>query len=227
MNSKKGFDPKWDSKYAENLQMSLWPWSDVVSYFKRYVRSEENRLSVLELGCGSGANIPFFLANKNYHYYGIDGSSRIVGYLTEKYPNLDNQIVCADFTKQLPFSNILFDCIFDRAAITFNDTAHIISALLNVFNNLKSGGIYIGIDWYSSAHSDSQKGIKVDSHTRTDIDKGPFDGLGNVHFSDFEHLKEILTHTGFTLKFIEHKKNETHVGEKFIHSAFNFVAIKS
>ena len=38
--------------------MSIWPWSDLVSYVMRYTKINEN-YKVLEIGCGSGANIPF------------------------------------------------------------------------------------------------------------------------------------------------------------------------
>ena len=44
-------------KYKEKLQMSIWPWSDLVTAVMRLRLPASTR--VLELGCGAGANIPF------------------------------------------------------------------------------------------------------------------------------------------------------------------------
>ena len=56
------FSSEWDNCYRNNGHMSKWPWSDLVSFCMRYVDFQEDRLKVLELGCGAGANIPFFIS---------------------------------------------------------------------------------------------------------------------------------------------------------------------
>ena len=55
-----GFSSEWDDQYSIGRLGSRWPWSDVVSYVMRYVRPQNKKIKVLELGCGAGANIPFF-----------------------------------------------------------------------------------------------------------------------------------------------------------------------
>ena len=50
--------------------LSVWPWSDLISLCSRYHKLKKSS-SVLEIGCGVGANIPFFLS-KNINYHGID-----------------------------------------------------------------------------------------------------------------------------------------------------------
>lgn len=54
------FSKEWDNLYRNNQQMSIWPWSDLISYIKRYTEGVSGK-SILELGCGAGANIPFFV----------------------------------------------------------------------------------------------------------------------------------------------------------------------
>ena len=91
------FSKEWDDRYSENTHMSNWPWSDLVSYVKRYtdIQSDSN---VLELGCGSGANIPFFLSlNANYH--GIDGSPTIIEKLKQN-PKYDPNEVFGMFNSK-------------------------------------------------------------------------------------------------------------------------------
>lgn len=54
------FDANWERLYGDQAQMSKWPWSDLVTYVMRYSDVRKPNFRVLELGCGSGANIPFF-----------------------------------------------------------------------------------------------------------------------------------------------------------------------
>ncbi len=65
-----GFSKEWEERYKENTNMSIWPWSDLVSYVNNYVKPQNSQLRILELGCGAGANIPFFLSF-NADYFGI------------------------------------------------------------------------------------------------------------------------------------------------------------
>ena len=62
----------WQEIYIQKKHMSLWPWSDLISEFKSL--NITKKINILEIGCGSGANIPFFL-KQNCNYYAIDKSS--------------------------------------------------------------------------------------------------------------------------------------------------------
>ena len=78
MKASAGFSRKWDLQYKNNSHKSVWPWSELISYVTRYAVSSTPRpLHVLELGCGAGANIPFFL-EKKWNHFGIDGSENII-----------------------------------------------------------------------------------------------------------------------------------------------------
>lgn len=119
------FSDEWDSIYKDNRQLSIWPWTDLVSLVKRYIKYE-GEIKILELGCGAGANIPFLSSLENASYCGIEGSEHIVGQLNEKYKSCNNvKIVCGDFTKEIPFQ-YEFDLIVDRSSITHNTTADIV-----------------------------------------------------------------------------------------------------
>ena len=57
------FSNKWDTCYKNKTHsMNNWPFSDLVSYVMRFSKPGKSKIRVLELGCGSGANIPFFLS---------------------------------------------------------------------------------------------------------------------------------------------------------------------
>ena len=103
--------------------MSIWPWSDLVSYVMRHARPQNEKFRVLELGCGAGANIPFF-KQLGVQYHAVEGSATIVNMLAGKFPEYRSTIKVGDFTKELPFEGE-FDLVVDRASLTCNTTSSI------------------------------------------------------------------------------------------------------
>ena len=82
MKASAGFSRKWDLQYKNNSHKSVWPWSELISYVTRYAVSSTPRpLHVLELGCGAGANIPFFLSFENVKYYSVEDNQTMVDHL--------------------------------------------------------------------------------------------------------------------------------------------------
>lgn len=180
---------EWDEIYAAGKQMTLWPWSDLVSAVKRYCANADGNIDgkhVLELGCGPGANMPFFFQG-GADYWGIDASKAAL----EAIPTGGIRLMHADFTQQIP-NNYEWDLICDRAAVTHNDTVSIKRCLDMVFEALKPGGYYIGIDWFSWAHGSAHMGVPVDTFTRTGIPFGQFKDVGTVHFSSMAHMMELF-----------------------------------
>lgn len=219
------FAAEWDAVYRGAKQLSVWPWTDLVSYVHRYARPDDGYRRVLECGCGAGANVPLFLS-LGVQYFGIDGSRHVVARLHERFPELKHRIAVGDFTRGVPFRET-FDLVIDRAALTHNSTPAIRRALAILFDRVRSGGKLIGIDWFSMDHSDAKCGDAVDAWTRTNIQEGQFAGVGVVHFSDREHLFGLLREVGFEIERLEHKQVDTVVPEgNFRVATWNFVAVK-
>ncbi|WP_341322416.1 class I SAM-dependent methyltransferase [Solibacillus sp. FSL H8-0523] len=218
------FSKEWEEVYQNQNHLSIWPWSDVVSYVKRHTNASGSDFKVLELGCGAGANIPFF-KSLNVEYHAIDGSPSIVEKLHTQFPEYKNNIQIGDFTK-LDFGKNKYDLILDRASITHNTTRAINECLANVYKALKNKGTYIGIDWFSSAHSDFNKGslLENDLYTKTGFTEGQFSGLGNVHFSDKDHLMKLFS--AFEIKVLEHKVSNFELPKQHQFASWNIVATK-
>ena len=196
------FCEEWDQAYQQGNQLSVWPWSDLVSLVMRLARPQSSDFRVLELGCGAGAIIRFF-RKLGIQYFGIEGSPHIVGRLKKRFPELENQLEAGDFTKNLFFEGD-FDLIVDRSSLTHNPTIDIEHCLKMAYDKLKPGGKFIGIDWFSTEHSDRKKGRLVDDqYTYTDFSEGQFKGIGKVHFSDAEHIKEVFK--SFRILHLEQK----------------------
>lgn len=216
------FSEEWEVAYKQRTHQSKWPWSDLVSLVHRYVNTEKDDFSVLELGCGYGANIPFFLS-LGAHYCAVEGSGFVVSHLKERFVELQETIKQADFTKDIPFERE-FDLIIDRASITHNDTEAIQNTLRLITRRLKPEGVFIGVDWFSHKHSYCHQGMPThDQYTRNQFATGPFSGIGNVHFSDELHLRELFS--DFDFLALEHKKLEVFIPQKSeVIATWNFVA---
>jgi SAM-dependent methyltransferase len=211
VENNKGYSKEWEGVYVRGEQNSVWPWSDLVSLIHRHCKQiiKLSSARVLELGCGPGANIPFFLSlGMNYH--AIEGSQTIIQKLQESYPELKQQIIKGDFTTEQSFSTFMFfDLVVDRGALTYNSKDGIKSALHLVLNALNPGGYFIGVDWISINHSDANLGLVCgDEYTRTEIPIGQFFRVGKVHFSDETHLRELFS--GFKIVLLEEKIYKNH-----------------
>ncbi|MGB2870025.1 MAG: class I SAM-dependent methyltransferase [Bacteroidota bacterium] len=215
---------EWNEKYKTGEQLSVWPWSDLVSYVMRYATPAGSNWRVLELGCGAGANIPFFRSHKA-EYHAVDGSQHIVQRLCESFPEYRHQIKVSDFTESIPFEGP-FDLVVDRAAVTHNSRKAIQHALALVHDKLKPGGTFIGIDWFSTEHSDFRYGSTYeDEYTKTNAEQGQFAGIGAVHFSDKAELQYLFR--GFRLEILEHKTIRQQLPDSdFVFASWNLVARK-
>lgn len=220
------FSQEWDERYQRTGPTSLWPWSDLVRLFRRFCASRDGRkLRVLELGCGYGANIPFFLA-EGVDYYAIEGSPTAVHAISQRFPNLANNIVVADFTAAIPF-DLVFDVVIDRSSLTHNDTNSIKRTLDSCLAKLSSRGMYVGIDWFSDEHSELRHGcpIEGDPFTFHAFAKGLFCGVGKVHASTDAHLKALFE--SFDFLWLEKKTVQQKIPDVgACHATWNLVASK-
>jgi SAM-dependent methyltransferase len=202
------FSAQWETAYRLGAQNSTWPWSDLISYVMRYARTDGARCRVLELGFGAGANVPFFLAI-GAEYYGTEGSPTAVERARERFGTAENfHVACCDFTQSVPFEGP-FDLVVDRSSLTHNGTRAIRKCLELVNRRMRSGGKFIGIDWFSTANADFPNGTELEDHyTRAQFPSGQFRDIGTVHFSDAAHLRQLLSEAGFQLQRLEHKQSD-------------------
>ncbi|KZN39509.1 hypothetical protein N480_01350 [Pseudoalteromonas luteoviolacea S2607] len=206
------FCENWDKLYRNNQHMSVWPWSDVVSVSLRHteLKNASDDFRVLEVGCGAGANFPFFLTYTN-NVYGIDGSDFIIGQLQQRFPSISENLFCGDFTQPWPF-NKTFDLIVDRGASVHNPPSSIKRYLKTALEQLKSGGVLVITDWFSTEHSEYESAPEsIDKYTKAGYVQGPFAQVGNVNFFDKELILELVT--DFEIISLSHTVNTSHNSE--------------
>ena len=204
--------------------MSIWPWSELISlYYNNFQLKIKKKIKILELGCGAGANIPFF-TKLNADYYGIDGSKTIINLLKKKYPKLKKKLFVADFTKNIPIDK-KFDLIIDRASITCNKKSSIIKSITNLRKKLNNKGLFFGIDWYSSSSTDFKKGlIDEDKNTKKNMKNSIFSNAGSFHFASKKMM--INYFKKFKIISLNHKIDVNEKGRKHQLATWTIVAEK-
>ena len=218
------FSKEWENQYLNNCHMSIWPWSDVISLSVGYLNNGCN-LKILEIGFGMGANIPYFLS-RGVDYFGIEGSETAFNLVSQKFPELEGKLILGDFIKNKNYTEV-FDIVIDRSSMTHNTSDAIYDGLLNISNAMKVGAKYIGIDWFSTEHSEFINGKTIDNNTKIFNDNSCFSGVGKAHFSDKEHLLDIFNKSGFNVTKLTHKKSYTEIPDnKYVFATWNLVAEK-
>jgi SAM-dependent methyltransferase len=101
---------------------------------------------ILDVGCGSGRNLPYFLRN-GYEVFAVDPDLqgiKIVKQLSAELApknSLENIFVCN--AESLPFDDASFDLIICSAVLHFaSDEQQFYNMLLSMFRVLKTGGYF-------------------------------------------------------------------------------------
>ena len=215
------FSQAWDNAYRHgDAATPVWPFSDLVRLVYRTQSWLPEDARILEVGFGSGANCRLAL-ELGMDYTGIEGSVHAVNAAIKRFPQLNEKLVCGDFTHKIPQGP--FGMVWDRSSVTHNSTEAIKRCLQLIGEQLTTGAVFIGVDWFSTEHSDFLRGELVDDWTRTNIQSGQFRGVGHVHFSSARHIRELLDEAGFVVESMELKTRRAD-GKEESHAAWDFVA---
>ena len=57
---------KWKNKATNRMAKTEWPWTNMITLIKKF--NKKKKTKILEIGWGSGCNIPFYLKEKKKLY---------------------------------------------------------------------------------------------------------------------------------------------------------------
>lgn len=132
----------WDSVWESIFQQQEWgkyPNEELVRFIARnfYNVPDRRDVKILEVGCGTGANL-WFVAREGFSVYGVDGSetaiSRAVSRLDKEVDSWNGQLWVGDIV-DLPFPDESFDAVIDCEAIccnSFEDSKRIYTEMSRV-----------------------------------------------------------------------------------------------
>lgn len=169
------------------------------NYFSLPLKKRK-KIRILELGCGSGANL-WMLAKEGFDVYGIDVAPTGIK-LAKKMLKLWNAFakLKIENIRKLGFPDNFFDAIVDVVSVQHVDLAGHKEVYGEVFRCLKPNGYFF--EWHLGAGSVSfkeGKGERIDELTLSGIlnPKVPFCGCGLVCFLKPRKAEKMLKTAGF------------------------------
>lgn len=194
-------DKVWESLHATQ-EWGKYPSTDVIRHVKRaYRHVEPSGLKVLEVGCGAGANLSFFV-REGFESYGLDGSQTAVSKSQEYLASIDSgfnidNIIQGDFTR-LPYGDNEFDVVVDNLALYTCLYSSIRTAFTEVYRVLKAGGRFYSRSWAQGCEG-YNTGTMIEPGTSENPQSGPCKEMGVSHFFSERELRELAapfsTHT--------------------------------
>ena len=208
MRKNADFDTTWRDIYARGEQLNLYPYDRVVAFVMKHFakRRKTETIKVLEIGCGAGNNL-WFAAREGFDVTGLDASEDAIHFAQSRFieDGLDGQFVVGSFS-DLPFSDLEFDLVIDRAAVTNVNIEIAKTVVTEVHRVLKNDGIF-----YSEVFSDlaSSRGDLLSDGVLANI-KGPYTGAGHIYFWSRSEIQETYSE-GWLLEELSHHERKQYL----------------
>lgn len=164
----------------------------LAAHYFRFSRARRRRVKMLELGCGSGANL-WMAAREGFAAYGIDISPTGIALCKDVFKDWNVRATLAVANMyDLPFSRSFFNVIFDVVSVQHTNIAGHKKVYEEAFRCLKKGGRFF--QWHLEASSDffQQNTDFIDRFTARD-----FLGNGRTCFLTASFARQLLTAVGF------------------------------
>jgi ubiquinone/menaquinone biosynthesis C-methylase UbiE len=191
MNNKTGsWDNIWEQVFKEN-PWGKYPSESLIRFIAtNFYKSNRSEIKILEVGCGTGANI-WYISREGFSAYGIDGSKTAIEIAKKRLEeeNLHANLIVGDIIK-LPYEDNFFDAVIDVECLYANNFENTKIILNEISRVLKKNGLF-----YSRTFSDEQYiGSNIKKNVENEyenIDDGPLKGKGFVRLSSLESIKTL------------------------------------
>jgi 2-polyprenyl-3-methyl-5-hydroxy-6-metoxy-1,4-benzoquinol methylase len=141
------FDPEWE-KIHQKQEWGSYPNEELIRFVAKnfYNVPDRSEIKILELGCGSGANI-WYLSREGFSAYGIDGSKTAIERcdVRLKKEGLNANLVLGDFVDLSVYEDLFFDSVIDISSIQHNSFENVTKITNNVYSKLKNGGKFFAL----------------------------------------------------------------------------------
>jgi SAM-dependent methyltransferase len=187
----------WDSRWEEIFRNQAWgkyPGEELIRFVARNFYGAPDRASVtlLEVGCGPGANL-WFCAREGFTVYGVDGAPSAVQQarqrLDKECPGWQGSIDVGDFIS-LGYPDNHFDAVIDNEAVCHNDFASSSAAYGEIARVLKPGG-KLFVRTFATGTTGDGTGEPLGKRTWR-VSEGPMLGKGLSRFTDEQDFGELF-----------------------------------
>lgn len=187
----------WDLIWEEVFQTQEWgkyPSEDLIRFIARnyYAKSNRKEVKILEVGCGTGANL-WYIAREGFTVYGIDGSETAVkraqNRLNTEVPEWSGELVVGDIVT-LPFEACTFDAVIDNEAVYANSFENSMKIYDEVYRVLKKDGKLFSRTFANNSWGDNTgENVGYNAWIPT---VGPLNNKGFSRFSSIEDIRNLL-----------------------------------
>lgn len=199
------WNPVWETVYQSRV-WGQYPGEDVIRFVKgRFSQAgEPSRVRLLEVGCGSGANL-WFMAREGFCVHGIDGSDTAVGLARERLErecpawSATGGLVQVGDALRLPYPDNYFDGILDVVAVCycgFEDAQQVYREMARV---VKPGGRLFSRMFARGCWGDGTG--EAAGRDMWWCSEGPLEGFGATRFAAEEDVPVLLQ--GWTVAGVE------------------------
>jgi len=180
----------WEKTFRDK-EWGKYPPEELIRAVCEFTKGDKTK-SVLEMGCGPGAN-SLFLNEHFKSYSAIDFSETAIEKLKSRLnlniTNSTGEFKVACFSS-LPWEDNSFNFICDNLAITHNDLNTIKKTLSEVYRVLKERGLFYSKVWGSSSYG-LNTGELIEEGTFTKLQDGPCKNYGISHFFTYEEIRAL------------------------------------
>ncbi|MCL4818318.1 MAG: N-acetylneuraminate synthase family protein [Vicinamibacteria bacterium] len=216
-------DPVWERKYSAG-HAQRWPWDAVVTFVMRNAPRGRPRheVAVLEVGCGTGANLAF-AAREGFAVMGVDGSPSAIARARERFARegFQGDLQVADFTA-LPFADGCADLAIDRGSLCCVGAEAARRAVGEIARVLRPGG-RLFLNPYAADHASAMAGVRGADGLVRDIAAGTAVGAGAIRFWSRADVDDVLAGR-FRLLSVQHLALDEETGDAGRHAEWRVVA---
>jgi len=216
--NKKSWDPKWDQIFSSQ-EWGKYPSEHIIQFIARnfYKINEENRkhIKILEVGCGTGANL-WFIAREGFSAFGVDGSEVGIEKARKRMSNegLDVSLNIADII-DLPFPDMFFDAVIDNECIYSNSYENSDIIMKEIFRTMKSDGMFYSRTFSDSMYIGNTSAPNINLEY-SNVSSGPLEGKGFVRLSSRETIKSLYGKY-FKILSIDYSEYSVQNGANVVH----------
>ncbi|MEA2702769.1 MAG: hypothetical protein QOD63_714, partial [Actinomycetota bacterium] len=185
----------WDGVFGSHA-WGRWPAEEVVRAVSRLASEAGRALTVLEVGCGPGAQL-WYLEHEGHRSFGIDLSFVGLAHARDRLAQegCASRIALADAAR-LPFRSGVFDLVVDVEAFAHNHEDLSPQLWNEAARVLRPAGHVLSLGFTSSTYG-TGSGVTRGSRTVADLSDGPLVGYGTVGLIDKGAVETLARTAGF------------------------------